>query len=383
MKVSRTPWMLSLAILAVIASPFAMADSPGWYIGANVGQSRATIDNQRISNGLLQSGFVTTSMSDRDRNTGFKFFGGYQFNRYFALEGGYFDLGKFGFTSMTLPAGSLNGNIRLRGLDFDVVGFLPITERLSAFGRVGLIYAQARDDFSGTGAVNVRIPYPRKNATNYKFGVGLQYALTQSLGMRLEAERYRIDDAVGNKGDIDLLSVGLIYRFGGEAPPPPPPPEAAPAPPPPPPPPVEAPAPVPAQQKVVIELRGVQFQFDRPRPGQSDVNGILDHPVADSIAILAQAADTLKRYPDVTIQIDGYTDAIGSQAYNLKLSDRRAEFVANYLTAHGVPASQIVGTKGFGKDDPVASNETAEGRTRNRRVEFKVENAAGMDQPQQ
>ena len=231
------------------------------------------------------------------------------------------------------------------------------------------------------GAVNVLIPYPRKNATNYKFGVGLQYALTHSLGMRLEAERYRIDDAVGNKGDIDLLSVGLIYRFGGEAPlpPPPPPPEAAPAPPPPPPPAAEPPAP----QKVVIELRGVNFQFDRPRPGQTDINGILDKPVADSVAILDQAADTLKRYPDTQIQIDGYTDSIGSQSYNLKLSDRRAEFVANYLTAHGVPASQITGTKGFGKNYPVASNKTAEGRMRNRRVEFKVQNASSMEQPPQ
>ena len=381
MKASRTPWILSLATLAVIACPLAMADSSGWYIGANVGQSRATIDNQRIANGLLQSGLVTTSISDRDRNTGFKFFGGYQLNRYFALEGGYFDLGRFGFTSTTLPAGSLDGNIRLRGLDFDAVGFLPITEKLSAFGRIGLIYAQARDNFSGTGAVTVLTPSPRKNATNYKFGVGLQYALTPSLGMRLEAERYRIDDAVGNKGDIDLLSVGLIYRFGGEAPPPPPPPpEAAPAPPPPPPPPAAEP---PAPQKVVIELRGVQFQFDRPRPGQTDLNGILDKPVSDSVAILDQAADTLKRYPDTQIQIDGYTDSIGSQAYNLKLSDRRAEFVAKYLTAHGVPASQISGTKGFGKDDPVASNATAEGRERNRRVEFKVQNAGSMEQPQQ
>ena len=372
--------MLSLAILAAIASPFAMADSSGWYIGANVGQSRATIDNARITNGLLESGLATTSMSDRDRNTGFKFFGGYQFNRYFALEGGYFDLGKFGFTSMTLPSGSLNGNIRLRGLDFDVVGFLPITEKLSAFGRVGLIYAQARDNFTGTGAVNVLVPNPSQRATNYEFGVGLQYALTQSLGMRLEAERYRISDAVGNKGDIDLLSVGLIYRFGGETPPPPPPPPAAAPPPPPPPSPPPPPPPEPAAHKVVIELRGVHFQFDRPRPGQTDVNGILDKPIADSVAILKQAADTLKRYPNTEIKIDGYTDSIGSQAYNLKLSERRAEFVKNYLVNHGVAESQIIGTKGYGKLDPVASNATAEGRAQNRRIEFKVENPGQMGQ---
>lgn len=380
MKFARASVTLGLVAIAAIASPVAAADDTGWYVGANIGQSRATIDNARIARGLLGSGFTMTSIADRDRSTGYKFFGGYQLSRYFALEGGYFDLGKFGFTAFTQPPGSLLGQIKLRGLNFDILGFLPITDKFSVFGRVGLIYAQARDAFSGTGFVNVLTPNPSQRATNYKFGVGLQYDFVESFAMRVEAERYRINDAVGNKGDIDLLSLGLIYRFGGETPAPAPAPEAAPPPPPPPPPPVAEP---PAPQKVVIELRGVQFQFDRPRPGQTDLNGILDKPVSDSVAILDQAADTLKRYPDVKIQIDGYTDSIGSQAYNLKLSDRRAEFVANYLTAHGVPASQITGTQGYGKNDPVASNATAEGRERNRRVEFKVENAGGMEQPQQ
>ncbi|EQD69218.1 protein containing Outer membrane protein, OmpA/MotB [mine drainage metagenome] len=53
---------------------------------------------------------------------------------------------------------------------------------------------------------------------------------------------------------------------------------------------------------------------------------IPDKPIADSVAILKQAADTLKRYPNTEIKIDGYTDSIGSQAYNLKLSERRIEF---------------------------------------------------------
>ncbi len=59
-------------------------------------------------------------------------------------------------------------------------------------------------------------PDPSKRETNYKFGVGIQYNFTESLGMRAEAERYRINDAVGNRGDIDLFSLGLVYRFGGK-----------------------------------------------------------------------------------------------------------------------------------------------------------------------
>ena len=146
----------------------------------------------------------STSISNDERDTGYKFFGGYQFNKNFSLESGYFDLGNFDFTATTLPAGTLNGKIRLKGLNLDVVGILPITEKFSAFGRAGLNYADARDSFTGTGAVGVVNPNPSKRDMNYKFGLGLQYALTESLGIRAEAERYRINDAVGNKGDIDL-----------------------------------------------------------------------------------------------------------------------------------------------------------------------------------
>lgn len=232
-RISRT---LSLAVIAAIASPIAIAQSgaggasgagagmgvrysgaweAGWYGGVSAGQSKAKIDDARITSNLLGSGFATSSITDDNRDTGYKLFAGYKFNRNFALEGGYFDLGRFGFTATTVPAGTLNGSIKLQGLNLDAVGILPVSERFSVFGRAGLAYAQARDSFSGTGAVNVRNPSPSKNDTNFKYGAGMQYDFNSSLGMRLEAERYRINDAVGNKGDVDLLSLGLVYRFSG------------------------------------------------------------------------------------------------------------------------------------------------------------------------
>lgn len=254
MKFAKASGTLGLAALAAIASPFAAADDSGWYGGLNIGQSRAKIDDARITSSLVGTGgagFTSVSIDDDDRGTGFKLFGGYKFNRNFAVEGGYFDLGKFGFTATTVPAGTLSGKIQLKGVNLDVVGILPITEKFSAFGRAGLNYAQARDSFGGTVAVPDLSP--SKRAMNYKFGAGLQYDFTESLGMRLEAERYRIDDAVGNKGDIDLFSVGVVYRFGAKTPAPapraappervaaPPPPPAVVTPPPPPPPAVVAP----------------------------------------------------------------------------------------------------------------------------------------------
>lgn len=70
----------------------------------------------------------------------------------------------------------------------------------------------------------------------------------------------------------------------------------------------------------------------------------------------------------ITINVDGYTDDIGTEAYNMKLSMQRAEAVADYLEDNGVDRNNIV-TRGHGKNDFVADNETEEGRAKNRRVE--------------
>ena len=213
MNLARASQTLGLVVLAAIASPYAVADDTGWYGGVNIGQSSAKIDDAHITSNLLGSGFATSSISNDDSDTGYKLFAGYKYNKNFAVEGGYFDLGQFGFTATTVPAGTLNGNLKLKGLNLDAVGILPINEKFSAFGRVGMNYAEAKDSFSGSGAVNVLNPNPSKREANLKFGGGLQYDFNQSVGMRAEAERYRINDAVGSKGDIDVLSVGLVYRF--------------------------------------------------------------------------------------------------------------------------------------------------------------------------
>ena len=80
--------------------------------------------------------------------------------------------------------------------------------------------------------------------------------------------------------------------------------------------------------------------------------------------------DLLKKYPVLKIEIDGHTDSVGTAAYNQRLSLARAESVRAYLVAHGVQAKQLV-PKGFGATKPKASNDTDEGRQRNRRTEFR------------
>jgi outer membrane protein OmpA-like peptidoglycan-associated protein len=123
-------------------------------------------------------------------------------------------------------------------------------------------------------------------------------------------------------------------------------------PPPPPPPPLPPP-----QVKQKLVLRGVQFDFNKSkiRPGDA--------------AVLDEAVSTLKANPNVTVNVNGYCDAIGGEEYNLKLSDRRADAVEDYLEKAGIPASRLI-PHGYGKTNFIATNDTAEGRAQNRRVEL-------------
>ncbi|MCK4237410.1 MAG: OmpA family protein, partial [Candidatus Krumholzibacteria bacterium] len=89
----------------------------------------------------------------------------------------------------------------------------------------------------------------------------------------------------------------------------------------------------------------------------------------DSYAILDQVVRSLMAYPEVRIEIRGYTDSVGGYEYNLKLSERRADAVKQYVINSGISADRIT-AKGYGEDDPISSNKTASGRAENRRIEF-------------
>ena len=80
-------------------------------------------------------------------------------------------------------------------------------------------------------------------------------------------------------------------------------------------------------------------------------------------------AKALEENPDIRIKIDGYTDFIGSEGYNLELSVKRADAIKDYLANRGVKLSNI-SIEGYGKQNPIASNQTEKGRAKNRRVEF-------------
>lgn len=86
---------------------------------------------------------------------------------------------------------------------------------------------------------------------------------------------------------------------------------------------------------------------------------------------LDNLSETLQKYEDTKILVEGHTDASGADDYNMTLSEKRAKSVADYIIQLGVDPSRIT-TKGYGETQPVASNETAEGKTQNRRVEMAI-----------
>ncbi|NQZ31747.1 MAG: OmpA family protein [Oceanospirillaceae bacterium] len=114
------------------------------------------------------------------------------------------------------------------------------------------------------------------------------------------------------------------------------------------------------EEDIAIVLEGVFFEYK-----SFDLT-------ADSQVILNKVAGKLAA-AEALVLVAGHTDSVGGNAYNIKLSDKRAASVKDYLVSQGVPVDNI-SSQGFGEDNPIASNETDEGRAQNRRVEMQIQN---------
>ena len=121
--------------------------------------------------------------------------------------------------------------------------------------------------------------------------------------------------------------------------------------------------------EVVRSEEGIQVILDENSEVRFDYNKA--SLTADAKSSLNDVIEIFRNYPDTDILIVGHTDSIGSQDYNQPLSLNRAQSVADYLINNGVSSSRIR-TEGAGKLEPRYSNETAEGRAGNRRVEFAI-----------
>jgi OOP family OmpA-OmpF porin len=348
---------------ATAGSTFVNPDwaNSAWYLGAGVGQSRANIDDQRIQRSLTANGATLNSFTTDERDIGYKLFVGRQLNQYFAVEAGYFDLGKFNFAAASSGNGTLRGEAGFRGVNLDLVGQLPLSQRLSLLGRAGMQYTKTSTHFSGNRLTAMTNPDPSERKLNPKVGLGLEYKFSEALALRGEVERYRMSDAVGNRGDVDLVSVSLVYKLGR-----------------------------PATQRVIADTLPVAATQEAPLV-VAETRTPAPQPVSEKVSFAAEALfdfdkaivkpegkaaldDLLAKLQGMNTEVMiavGHTDSVGATSYNQRLSLRRADAVKAYLVSKGLDPARLY-TEGKGETQVIADNTTDAGRAKNRRVTIEV-----------
>ncbi|HIF9118792.1 TPA: OmpA family protein [Photobacterium damselae] len=301
--------ILPLALL-VSAAANAATDNP-FYAGARIGAS------------IYDTG--SNSYSVDDKNLAGGAFLGYQIAPWFAVEAGYTHLG-----SATRTEGPATG-AKFRTQGADIVGkySYAINDKIDVFGKLGAYYYDVHTK---------NLADTKDHGWAGTAGVGAEYYLTNNLSTAVEYQYY--NDVAG--ADIHFAGVSLAYHWG-------------------------APAPVVAEPVYVDQVSvetleelklAVPFAFDSTELSAGDR------------AKLAPFEQRLQAQDAAQIYVVGYTDSRGSEAYNQKLSVKRADAVAEALrSVMNVDGSRII-AEGRGESNPVASNDTAEGRAQNRRVEI-------------
>lgn len=266
---------------------------------------------------------------------GYGLYAGYQFTPWFALEVAATDYG-----SPEADYGASNVGADVWGSELSGVFSYDVSENVDAYFRVGAAY-QGIDKESSWDGVQT------SNEWGIVSAVGIDYRLSKNWSLRGE---YQFIDGVGNEevmqADMHFTSLGLTYHFGQKK-------QL-----------IAAPAPVtevPTKVEPVFIVTNVTlaasaaFDFD-----SLAIN--VNPELADLISQLLQSESG-----DITVT--GHTDNTGTAIYNQRLSEARAQSIADHLARNGINPSRIV-VKGEGGAFPVESNRTAEGRTKNRRVDI-------------
>jgi outer membrane protein OmpA-like peptidoglycan-associated protein len=338
--------LLSIAVAgAVLAEGDALPDfKKRIYINGGVGITQITPESPTDA----------LTVSD-NTDTGVHIALGYDINRFLSIEGYAADLGTAQIAFLGTDAGSIDYQVfGLSALgylfntrsgssfrDSDVDGLFR-REGLSVYGRVGI--GQMSNSSEG-------VEYFQDHPTHAAFGLGLEYGFRNGFAVRAEA--------MAMDTDAKYLNVGILKRFGKPHTPAllavpalvvaAPTPKIAEIP---------EPLPVPVVAEPINTPQG-NFAFNR-----TDIKPQFAQDL-DALAVLL-----IKN--DIGIYINGHADWIGSEEYNMGLSERRASGVEMYLKNQGV-AAQLLESRGYGESQPIADNTTKSGRAMNRRVEIEIQ----------
>ncbi|KFB88886.1 membrane protein [Serratia grimesii] len=313
MKKTAIALAVALAGFATVAQ--AAPKDNTWYTGAKLGWS------QYHDTGFYGNGYTVDNDARKDQ-IGAGAFVGYQANQYLGFEMGYDWLGRMKYT------GANTGSFKAQGVQLAAKLSYPIVDDLDIYTRLGGMVWRADSDGAGSNGGN------HDTGVSPLAAVGVEYALTKNWATRLDYQFVsNIGDAgtVGARPDNTMLSVGVSYRFGQDdvvAP-------VAPAP---------APAPVVETKRFTLKS-DVLFNFNKSTLKAQGQQAL------DQLYTQLSSMDP----KDGSVVVLGYTDAVGSEQYNQKLSEKRAQSVVDYLVSKGIPSDKI-SARGMGKADSVTGN---------------------------
>jgi len=206
----------ALSVVLIAGLTFAGVAHADWYAGGGTGQSKFNDTSTSCSDLGLDLG---CSFSVDDTDTGWRLFGGYRFNPNGAVELGYVDLGKAKLNDVRgtvtgIPV-TASGDFKATGVDVSLLGLLPFTKEFGGMARIGLMYWDAKSSASASALGFSAGASDSATGTDLTYGLGLTYDFTNTVGGRLEWQRYQDvgDDNTTGKTDIDLLSLSVLFRF--------------------------------------------------------------------------------------------------------------------------------------------------------------------------
>ncbi|WP_213991917.1 porin OmpA [Sodalis sp. dw_96] len=348
MKKTAIALAVALAGFATVAQ--AAPQDNTWYTGGKLGWS------QYHDTGFYGNGYNSSIGNGPTHNSqlGAGAFLGYQANPYLGFELGYDWLGR-----MPYKGSVNNGAFKAQGVSLAAKLSYPLTDDLDIYTRLGGMVWRADAKANYNNGSNGRLS-DNDTGVSPMAAIGFEYAITQDWATRLDYQWVNnIGDAstVGARPDNGMLSVGVSYRFGQGTPAP----VVTPA----------APAPAPVVQTKHFTLRSdVLFNFNKSTLKPEGQQAL------DQLYSQLSSLDP----KDGSVVVLGYTDRIGSEQYNLKLSQARAQSVVTYLISKGIPSDKI-SARGMGKSNPVTGNtcDNVKGRAAlitclapDRRVEIEV-----------
>lgn len=310
--------------LSHASKPAAISSDEGFFIGEKIGWTKHNKPCTEVDRCNLDT-------------VGYSIFAGYDFNRWFALEGGISNYGNPSYFEGNIKSKSAD----IWGIDLSTrFKILDLSDSISLYSKIGSAIQHSKYLYSSSS----------KSASNWGLlgAIGMDYQITNQWALQAEYTRvdFKREKEFISDNDLMFASIGLTYNFGRSN--------------------VSS---IQDDNKIhepKVEVRTIEAEL---------VKELLYVNFPNDSSELVNAGATLKNLMDElkdsqgSITLVGYTDSVGSENYNQRLSYRRAKSVADYLIKEGI-LSERIQIFGKGEADPIGDNSTVTGRQKNRRTEI-------------